>query len=119
MREHLHTPWSDTIDLIVYSQVQNENGYPATPAVPAPEISRRTVFCTFEDGVSQNEFYLSQKTGHRASASVEIHAVDYGNEEYAEFAGGFQPVSRLYKVLRSFMSSFDCVTLILEEVVRS
>lgn len=118
MRENLHTPWSDTIDLIVYSNAQNESGYPATPTVPAGS-TRRTVFCTFEDGVSQNEFYLSQKTGHRASASVEIHAVDYENEEYAEFAGGFQPVPRLYKVLRTFRSSFDCVTLILEEVVRS
>ena len=39
--------------------------------------------------------------------------------EYAEFAGGFRPVPRLYKVIRTFRSSFDCVTLIMEEVVRS
>lgn len=118
MRENLHTPWSDVIVLIAYDQTQNASGYPATPADPADE-SRRCVFCTFEDGVSQNEYYLSEKTGHRASASVEIHAVDYENEEYAEFAGGFRPVPRLYKVIRTFRSSFDCVTLILEEVVRS
>lgn len=118
MRENLHTPWSDTIDLIAYAQTQNTSGYPATPAVPAGS-TKRTVFCTFEDGVSQNEFYLSEKTGHRASASVEIHAVDYQNEEFAEFAGGYPSSTRLYKVIRAFRSSFDCVTLILEEVVRS
>ena len=118
MRENLHTPWSDVIVLIAYDQTQNASGYPATPTDPA-DASRRCVFCTFEDGVSQNEFYLSEKTGHRASASVEIHAVDYQNEEYAEFSGGYPPSERLYKVIRTFRSSFDCVTLILEEVVRS
>lgn len=118
MRENLHTPWSDTIDLIAYDPTQRASGYPATPTA-APASSRRTVFCNFENGVSQKEYYLSEKTGHRASASVEIHTVDYENEEYAEFAGGFQPVPRLFKVIRPFQSSFDCVTLILEEVVRS
>ena len=115
MSAMLHTPWSDTITLIRRDTTQDASGFETVTETR----STPPLFCDFEDGVSQNEYYLSEKTGHRASASVEIHAVDYENEEYAEFAGGFRPVPRLYKVIRTVRSSFDCVTLILEEVVRS
>ena len=63
-------------------------------------------------GVSQKEFYLSQKEGLQASASAEIWRVDYEGERYAEFNG------QRYRVIRSFPSSFDCLTLMLAEVVR-
>lgn len=106
MRESLHTPWSDTVDLLVFEDEQDTEGY----GVKDP--TRRTVYCTFEDGVSQKEFYLSQKEGLQASASVELWRVDYQGERFADFNG------KRYRVLRSFASSFDCVTLILSEVVR-
>ena len=119
MRDGLHTPFSDTCELIRYARTQNANGYPATPETPAEEISRREVICQFEEGVSQNEFYLSQKTGLRASASVELWAADYEGEQYVDFAGGLSRTVRHYRVIRGFRSSFDHTTLILEEVVRS
>lgn len=106
MRDALHTPWSDTVDLLTSEDNQDAEGY----GVKAP--TKRTVYCTWEDGVSQKEFYLSQKEGLRASASVELWRVDYEGEEFADFNG------KRYRVLRSFASSFDCVTLILSEVVR-
>ena len=68
---------------------------------------------TFEDGVSQKEFYLSSEAGLRASASVELWTVDYEGEQFCRFLG-----KRYYRVLRSFKSSFDCTTLILTEVLR-
>lgn len=120
MRPGIHTPWSDEADLIVYDLTQNERGYPAAPSAGGTELSRRTVTCQFEDGTSQGEFYASMKAGLRASASVELWAADYDGEEYVEFAGALVGRrARLYKVLRSFPSSFDHVTLILEEVVRT
>ena len=127
----MHTPWSDVADLIVPSLTQNANGYPITPAeeeqktppviLPdgAVQESRRTIFCNFEDGVSQSEFYLSMKEGHRASAQLELWSVDYENETLVEFPGGSAQGSRFYRVIRSFKQSFDTTTLILEEVVRS
>lgn len=107
MRKALHTPWSDEITLLSHDPAQDSQGYvdDATP-------TERTVLCTFEDGVSQNEFYLSNKQGLRASASVEIWAVDYCNEEFCRFGG------RLYRVLRAFQTGFDYKTLILSEVIR-
>lgn len=131
MRATMHTPWSDTADLIVPSLTQNANGYPITPAAEdqqTPPVilpdgsvqqSRRTIFCDFEDGVSQSEFYLSRKAGSRASAQLELWSVDYEGETLVEFPGGSAQGARFYRVIRSFKQSFDTTTLILEEVVRS
>ena len=107
MRKELHTPWSDEITLLRFRPDRDEQGY-VLPQQPGS----RSVFCTFEDGVSQNEFYLSEKMGMRANASVELWAVDYDGEEYCCFGG------RFYRVIRAFQSSFDAKTLILSEVIR-
>lgn len=107
MRDEQHTPWSDEIGLVAFDQSQDAEGY----ILPnKPEL--RNVFCTFEDGVSRGEFYSSMKAGLQASASVELWKVDYCGEKYVCFR------KRFYKVIRSFPSSFDHVTLILSEVIR-
>lgn len=112
MKQSLYTPWSDELRLLHFvgggmdGSVQGAQGY-----AKGTEAAR-TVFCTFEDGVSQKEFYLSSETGLRAAASVELWTVDYEGEEFCEFH------RKRYKVLRSFKSSFDCTTLILTEVIR-
>lgn len=112
MKQSLHTPWSDEIRLLHFvgggtgGSIQDAQGY-----AKGTEVAR-TVFCTFEEGVSQKEFYLSSEAGLRAAASVELWTVDYEGEEFCEFCG------KRYKVLRSFKSSFDCTTLILTEVIR-
>lgn len=112
MRAALHTPWSDEIELLHFEgsgaggRVQDAQGY------AAGEEAARKVLCTFEDGVSQKEFYLSSEAGLRASASVELWTVDYEGEQFCRFLG------KRYRVLRSFKSSFDCTTLILTEVLR-
>lgn len=112
MKKDLHTPWSDEISLICFrgtganGSIQDPQGYAAV------NEKKRTVFCTFEDGVSQNEFYLSLKEGLRASASVELWTADYRGEEFCEFRGV------RYRVIRSFKSGFDYTTLILTEVIR-
>ena len=62
MKAELHTPWSDVIALLSFADNQDAEGY----GVEAPV--RREIFCTWEDGVSQKEFYLSQKEGLQASA---------------------------------------------------
>lgn len=107
MRNELHTPWSDEIGLVAFDPSQDAEGYrlPTQPCL-------RTIFGTWEDGVSQNEFYNSMKTGPQANASVEVWAVDYEGERYICFRG------RFYRVIRAFQSSFDHKTLILQEVVR-
>lgn len=107
MRNELHTPWSDEISLVAFDPSQDEEGY-RLPSKP----SGRSVFCTFEEGVSQSEFYNSMKAGQQASASVELWQADYQGERFVCFRG------RFYRVLRSFVSGFDYVTLILSEVVR-
>ena len=101
-----HTPWSDVCELLTYADNQDPDGYGVAAA------TRREVFCNWEDGVSQREFYLSNKQGLQASASVEIYRVDYEGERYVAFGG------KLYRVLRNFPPSFDTLTLILSEVVR-
>ena len=107
MRDALHTPWSDEIGLLRFDPTQNANGY---RKYNTPEA--RMLMCTFEEGVSQNEFYLSMKQGMQATASVEIWTVDYDGEEFAVFKG------RFFRVLRAFKSGFDYTTLILSEVIR-
>lgn len=105
-KEPKHTPGSDEIDLLVFPDNQDAEGY----GVAATQ--RRTVMCTFFDGVSQNEFYAAQKSDLQASAQVEIQRVDYEGERWAEFAG------RRFRVLRNFPPSFDTLMLILSEVIR-
>lgn len=107
MRESLHTPWSDACCLLTFDPTQDLEGY-AVPDSP----KKRAVVCTFEEGVSQNEFYLSMKQGLRASASVELWSVDYQGEEFLLFG------DRFFRVLRAFKSGFDYTTLILQEVIR-
>lgn len=114
MKKGLHTPWSDVCDLLFYADKQEDNGY----GVDAPV--KTTVFCNFEDGVSQSEFYLSQKAGLRAGAQVQIWKADMleafpagtAGERFVDFAG------RHFKVLRDFPQDFDTQTLILTEVIR-
>ena len=106
MRDDMHTPWSDVIDLLTFADNQDPEGYGVQAA------RRRTLFCNWEEGVSQNEFYLSNKQGLQATDSVELQRVDYEGERFAEFEG------RRYRVVRSFPASFDTITLILSEVVR-
>ena len=107
MRNELHTPWSDEIGLVAFDPSQDEEGY-RLPTRPCT----RSVICTFEEGVSQSEFYNSMKAGLQAGASVELWQVDYHGERYVCFR------DRFFKVIRSFVSSFDYVTLILQEVIR-
>ncbi len=106
MRDNMHTPWSDVVDLLVFADNQDPEGYGVQAA------QRRTLFCNWEEGVSQNEFYLSNKQGLQATDSVELQRVDYNGERFAEYQG------RRYRVIRSFPASFDTVTLILSEVLR-
>lgn len=106
MRDDMHTPWSDVVDLLVFADNQDAEGYGVQAA------QRRTLFCNWEEGVSQNEFYLSNKQGLQATDSVELQRVDYNGERFAEYQG------RRYRVIRSFPASFDTITLILSEVVR-
>ena len=119
MRAKLHTPWSDVAELVSFDFVQDSQGFedlaPTTdeqgrthPGQP----TKRQVFCNFEEGVSQNEFYLSHKEGLRASASIELWTVDYQGEEFVDFDG------RHFRVIRGFVSCFDVTTLILSEVIR-
>ena len=106
MRDGFHTPWSDTVDLLIFGDNQDAEGYGVIPA------QRRTLFCNGEAGVSQSEFSLSNKQGLQATDSVELQRVDYDGERFAEYNG------RRYRVIRSFPASFDTITLILSEVVR-
>lgn len=119
MKAALHTPWSDVCFLVSFDLTKDSQGYEHLTPVQGKNGSeqpgqptRRQVFCTWEDGVSQKEFYYSHKEGLRASASVEIWTADYQGEEFVDFG------SRRFKVLRSFVSGFDTTTLILQEVIR-
>lgn len=119
MRKNTHTPWSDVAELVTFDFVQDAQGFeelapsvdeegqeqPGTP-------TKRQVFCNFEEGVSQNEFYLSHKEGLRASASIELWTADYNGEQFVDFG------SRRFRILRGFVSAFDVTTLILTEVIR-
>lgn len=114
MKAGLHTPWSDEVTLIAQAWTKDAEGYEAAAEEP------HTVFCNWEDGVSQSEFYLANKAGMRAAAQVEIHKADMleawprgtSGERFVEFSGV------RYKVLRDFPQSFDTQTLILQEVIR-
>jgi len=112
----LHTPWSDEITLIRLAETENANGYrnPEEVTADAP------LFCNFEDGVSQSEFYLSRKAGMQADAEAEVWTADweafwpdgYAERRLCSLRG------RKYQIVRAFQSSQDITTLILSEVVR-
>lgn len=114
MKSSLYTPWAEQVDLIAKTCVKDSEGYESITEVP------HTVFCNFEDGVSQNEFYLSDKAGMRASAQVEIYKADMlavwprgtTGDRIVEFK------NQRYKVVRDFPQGYDTQTLILTEVVR-
>lgn len=112
----LHCPWSDEIVLIRRETVQGDDGFELTVEVR----SDPPLFCDFEDGVSQSEFYRSMKAGTAATAQAEVQTEDYesfwpsGYSDYrfAELRG------KSYRILRSFPQSFDTTTLMLTEVIR-
>lgn len=114
MKGNLHTPWSDTVTLLTEIETRDAQGYETAQKTP------HVVFCNYEDGVSQSEYYLSSKNGMRATAQVEIHKADMlevwprgtPGERFVEFEG------QRYRVLRDFPQSFDTQTLILSEVIR-
>lgn len=115
MRKNTHTPWSDVAELVSFDFVQDSQGFEELAPGPGGQPgtpTKRQVFCNFEEGVSQNEFYLSHKEGLRASASIELWTADYNGEQFVDFG------ERRYKVLRGFVSAFDVTTLILTEVIR-
>lgn len=114
MRDNLHTPWSDTVTLLGFSFTKDSDGFETAAE------TEKTVFCNWEDGVSQSEFYLANKNGMRAAAQVEIYKADMleawprgtPGKRFVIFDGG------RYEVLRDFPQSFDTQTLILSEVIR-
>lgn len=116
MTAGMHTPWSDEIVLIRRETEKDASGYETVTEIR----SDPPLFCDFEDGVSQSEFYRSMKAGNAASAQAEVQTVDYqefwpdcySDLRFAEFRG------RRYRILRSFPQSFDTTTLILTEVTR-
>ncbi len=114
MKDNLHTPWSDTVDLIVSAHTKDAEGYETATE------ERHTVFCNWQDGVSQSEFYLSNKAGMRAAAQVEIHKADlYETWPRGSFGDRFvEFLGVRFRVLRTAAESFDTVTLILTEVIR-
>ena len=57
----LHTPWSDEITLIRQEGVKDAEGFETITEIR----SVPPLFCDFEDGVSQSEFYRSQKAGNQ------------------------------------------------------
>lgn len=101
-----HVPWSDVVTLIKQTMTKDGENYDTIVE------TRRDLMCSFEDGVSQSEFYRSMKAGMQASAQVDIWAVDYEGEKIVEFNG------RRFNVVRAFQSEFDVKTLILSEVIR-
>ena len=96
----------DVCNLIAQAFVKDKEGYETITETIT------THFCNWQDGVSQNEFYLSHKEGFEASASVEIFSAEYNKEKIVEFHGV------RYNVIRAFQRTPDFVTLILEEVIR-
>lgn len=115
MKDALHTPWSDVVDLVQLTSTKDAQGFETETETLVP------VLCNWQDGVSQSEFYRSRKAGMDASAQVEIQKAELAyvwpkattiGERFVYF-GGLK-----YKVLRDFPQSFDTQTLILSEVIR-
>ena len=111
----LHTPWSDEITLIRMEGEKDAAGY----RNPEPVLSD-PLLCSFEDGVSQSEFYLSRKAGYQASAQAEVWSVDYDGFWPRGYTGRrlCKLRGRTYEIVRAFQNSMDTKMLILEEVLR-
>lgn len=116
MSGELHCPWSDEIVLICRSTVQDADGYETVTEVE----SDPPLYCDFEDGVSQSEFYRSMKAGMAATAQAEVQTADYE----AFWPEGYTDIrfarlrGKKYRILRSFPQTFDTTTLMLTEVIR-
>ena len=112
----LHTPWSDEITLLRFEGEKNAAGY----RNPEPVASCPPLLCSFEDGVSQSEFYLSRKAGMQADAQAEVWAADYDAFWPEGYAGRRQAQlwGRTYEIVRAFQNSMDTKILILQEVLR-
>jgi len=108
------TPWSDEVRLIYELRDRDPEGFDRVQEVGG------TFLCSWEDGVSQNEFYRSQKAGMQASAQLEMISVEYFDfwppgytvPKFVDYCG------KRYQVVRSFPSSLDTLTVILSEVIR-
>lgn len=101
-----HAYWSDVVTLIKETTTKDEQNYETIVEEP------RTVMCSWQDGVSQSEFYNSMKAGLQADAEVLLWAVDYNREKLVEFNGV------RYNVIRVTTPQHDQRSLILSEVVR-
>ena len=112
----LQTPWSDEIVLIREESHKDSRGFPN----PEPVRSDPPLFCSFEDGVSQSEFYQSMRAGTQADAQAEVWTVDYEAFWPEGYAGRrlCELRGRKYTVVRSFPETQDTLTLILREVLR-
>ena len=111
-----NTPWSDELVLIWREQPDSASGFGAV----TEHRSDPPLFCDFQAGVSQSEFYRSMKAGVQADAQAEIQSVDYFDfwpEGYTDLR--FCEIrGKKYRIIRSFPQTFDTLTLILQEVVR-
>ena len=109
-----HVPWSDVVSLVTATAVKDADGYETLTETLTP------VMCSWTDGVSQSEFYLSNKAGMDASAQVTVWKADLSDVWPAGTAGRrfveFNGVR--YRVVRTAPADFDTVTLILSEVIR-
>lgn len=99
-------PWMDDIVLITVTKSTDADGYITTTE------SRKTVHCTFSEGVNRTEFYEAMKAGVKASASVEVWSEDFQGETKAEFGG------RTYGIVRSYETGRGTLDLTLSEEVR-
>ena len=116
MRPGLHTPWSDELTLIYEADSKDASGY----TNPTHVRQNPPLFCSFNDGVSQSEFYRSRKAGMRADAEAEVWSADYDDFWPSGYAGRrlCELQGRMYQITRAFQSSMDTKTLILAEVIR-
>ena len=100
------TPWMDDLVLITQLKTEDADGY-----ITVTE-TERTVRCTFSEGITRSEFYEGMKAGIGLSASAEIWAEDYQNEEICEIE------SARYKIIRVYATGRGTLELSLSEVKR-
>ena len=102
-------------DLIVLVYTKDSEGYEVVTE------QKKQVFCRWEDGVSQSEFYRANKADMRASAQIEVFREDLreawplgtpGERRFVDLNG------IRYKVIRDFPQTLDTQTVILEEMER-
>lgn len=100
------TPWMDDLVLITVVRTEDSEGYTTETE------TERTVRCTFSEGITRAEFYEGMKAGIGLSASAEIWAEDFENEEICKFDGV------RYKIIRTFATGRGTLDLSLSEVKR-